>query len=107
MVARLDGELGPSTTPTLRESVWPLWERSDVTAVVLDVTGVLFCDSVGLRALIGVRKQGQAAHKRLALSGVQGTLARLLALTGLVRSFEIHDTAHHAVQALTLPEHST
>ncbi|WP_068927910.1 STAS domain-containing protein [Planobispora rosea] len=74
--------------------------RSDLTAVVLDAAGVPFCDSVGLSALIGVLKQSQAAHKRLALSGMHGTLARLLALTGLAQAFEIHDDVQQAIQAI-------
>ncbi|MBG0831359.1 anti-sigma factor antagonist [Planomonospora sp. ID67723] len=99
MVAHVTGELDPSTVPTLRESLRPLWERSDLTAVVLDTAGVPFCDSMGVNGIIGVMKTCQAAGKRFLLSGVHGTLARFLTATGLRRAFEIHDSADEAVRA--------
>ncbi|GGS98264.1 anti-sigma factor antagonist [Planobispora rosea] len=98
-VAHLTGELDPSTVPTLREAVEPLWERADVAAVVLDAAGVTFCDSTGISALIGIRRQSQAAGKRLVLSGVHGTLARFLTITGLRQAFEIHDSVQQAIRA--------
>ncbi|WP_449061530.1 anti-sigma factor antagonist [Planomonospora algeriensis] len=99
MVVHLTGDLDAMTVPTLRASVQPLWEQDDLDAVVLDTADMAFCDSTGISALIGALKQCQAAGKRFLLSGVHGTLARFLTITGLRRAFEICDAAEQAVQA--------
>ncbi|GII12689.1 anti-sigma factor antagonist [Planomonospora parontospora subsp. parontospora] len=99
MVVHLAGDLEASTVPLLRQSVQPLWGRADLAAVVLDATGLGFCDSTGISALIASLRTCQAAGKRFLLSGVHGTLARFLATTGLHRAFEICDSADAAVRA--------
>jgi anti-sigma B factor antagonist len=59
--------------------------------LVLDMTRVRFCDSIGLSALIGVQQQAALLGGGVALSGVHGSLARSLAVTGADVLFDVVD----------------
>jgi anti-sigma B factor antagonist len=78
----LHGELSHVTVGVLAEEA----ERAGVAgpgAVVVDVTGLHFCDSSGLAALIGLERRVRRAGGAVALRGVHGSLQRLLRLTGV------------------------
>ncbi|MFE9687179.1 STAS domain-containing protein [Streptomyces sp. NPDC006285] len=52
----LEGELDADTSPRLRENLAVLAERSASGLLVLDLSGITFCDSAGLYTLLGVRQ---------------------------------------------------
>ncbi|CAN5245140.1 anti-sigma factor antagonist BldG [soil metagenome] len=54
-----------------------------VSEVVLDLGGVEFLDSSGLRTLVTGRSRLQAAGARLSLRGVSPKMARIFDFTGL------------------------
>ena len=67
--------------------------------VVLDLSAVVFMDSSGLGALVGVLKQcGRRGD--LALAGVGASVLELLKLTRMDRVFALHDSVDGAVAAL-------
>ncbi|HXV92542.1 MAG TPA: STAS domain-containing protein [Pseudonocardia sp.] len=51
--------------------------------LVLDVSGIGFCDSLGLSTLIGAQHRARRHGGGVTLRGVQGPLRRLLDLTGV------------------------
>lgn len=51
--------------------------------VVVDLTGVTYCDSCGLRVLLGAAQRVAQRVARFVLIGVSGQPARALRLTGL------------------------
>lgn len=55
--------------------------------LVIDATGLTFCDSKGLEALLGVQDSLTRAGATLELSGVHGALRRALDLPGLAQAF--------------------
>ena len=83
----LHGELDFSTSPTLdrqlRELVGPGHRR-----LVLDMTEVEFCDSAGLAVLIGTHRRMARQGGILVLRGLQGSLRRIISLTGLDSLFQ-------------------
>jgi anti-sigma B factor antagonist len=74
------------------------------TALVVDMTRTQFCDSAGLRALIGAHKRAQAEGRqvRLAVTGVQ--VRRVLALTALDHLIPVYTSLD---QALAQPPAAT
>ncbi|MFI6840922.1 STAS domain-containing protein [Nonomuraea africana] len=66
----------------------------------MDLSNLSFCDSSGLGALIGIRKQMIAAGRPLALVGVHGMVARTLHRTGLDKILLCYLTAADAEHAL-------
>ena len=53
------GELDISTAATLCERMRALRDRGRAPDMVLDLTGLEFCDSTGLRALLGERREAE------------------------------------------------
>ncbi|WP_437042215.1 STAS domain-containing protein [Streptomyces sp. enrichment culture] len=66
----LAGELDTDTAPGLREELTALAARSAGGVLVLDLSGVTFCDSAGLYALLGIRQT-------LPLAGVDVLFAQI------------------------------
>ncbi|GLZ47027.1 anti-sigma factor antagonist [Actinomycetospora sp. NBRC 106375] len=55
--------------------------------LVLDLEAVTYCDSCGLRVLIGAHRRAEEVGASFALRGVHGQPARALKLTGLDQVF--------------------
>ncbi|WP_371483708.1 STAS domain-containing protein [Kitasatospora sp. NBC_00315] len=98
LVCSLTGELdldGVVTAgPVLEEAV-----RSGAPLLVIEFSGLGFCDSSGLNLLLRTRADAEGAGTALRLTGVSGQLLRLLEITGAHRVFTIEPTLEHALAA--------
>ncbi|MFJ6525069.1 STAS domain-containing protein [Streptomyces longwoodensis] len=81
-VATVAGDIDLHTAPGLRTRVLALIDQGD-HHLILDLSGVGFCDSAGLGALIGIWHGAQEAGGSLALAAVPDRLMRMLTLTGV------------------------
>ncbi|MER7706394.1 STAS domain-containing protein [Kitasatospora sp. NPDC097605] len=83
-VVRLSGELDMLTAPDLVPELLGLADDGD-RELVLDLSGVDFCDSTGADAFLQVNRRLSKGN-RLSLRGVPRQPARVLRLLGLNRS---------------------
>lgn len=60
--------------------------------LVLDLSGVTFMDSTGLKMLLSVQHRADLAHGSLAVAGTTRPVRRILELTGLDTAFALYDT---------------
>ncbi|MFJ5986238.1 STAS domain-containing protein [Lentzea sp. NPDC092896] len=97
-VLELAGDLDVATAPLALRAVEAMAPRAG-QQVVVDLTGLRFCDSTGISTLIAVHNLAHAADAGVALAGVPRHLARTLALVGLDGFFVTHPTAEHALAA--------
>ena len=81
-VVRLEGSCDLATVPDLRQALMPL-APPEVTRLVLDVTNLEFCDSTGLGTMLGALRRMKEGGGEFAIAGAQGTVLRLLQITGL------------------------
>jgi anti-sigma B factor antagonist len=97
-VLRVAGDLDHHTAPRLREAlaVAPL---ADGRAVVIDLSGLAYCDSTGITVLINAYKRGKAAGGGLLLAGLNANLAEVFQVIGLDQIFTFHPTVEEAVAA--------
>jgi anti-anti-sigma factor len=79
----LRGELDPHTAPLLRDEIDRATADGSTQTLVLDVGGLRFIDSSGLRVIIGAHKEMTARSGRLVLRAPTDTTRRLLDITGL------------------------
>ncbi len=87
-VVRVHGDLDLETGPPLRDHLASILARH--RDVVVDLTGVSFCDSSGLGSLVATRRRAFLLGKRVVLLVEEhGRVHRLLKLSGLTDSFEI------------------
>ena len=87
LVVALSGELDLVSAPELERFLRDLEPAEDVVA--LDLTGLWFIDSSGLRVLLAENERGQMDGYRLVLVGVHGDVLDTLRLIGLDRVLPI------------------
>lgn len=88
VVLVLVGELDPHTAPLLRSSIdGALGDRT--SSLVLDVAGLGFIDSSGLRVIISAHKTMDDRGGRLALRSPTPNTLRLLEITGLAAHVDV------------------
>ncbi|MGW5354149.1 STAS domain-containing protein [Streptomyces sp. NPDC004031] len=92
------GELDFSNAADLRDVI----SGTDFTpaGVVIDLTGVQYCDSTGITVLVTASQQAGKAGSPLALAGLGDSLRRVFAIAGLYEVFSSYSTVDEAVQAL-------
>jgi anti-anti-sigma factor len=82
VVFHLAGEIDVLTVTALSTLVNELLNEPPAR-IVLDMSGVTFCDSQGLGTLVVLSRKAQHARSVLALSNVGDFLLRVLDITGL------------------------
>ena len=75
------GELDMSTVPELVDNLLTA-ESDDVSAILVDLRGVTFMDSTGLKAFLDAAKRSEGNGHRLAFVGVRPEVRRIFELTG-------------------------
>lgn len=95
-IVRLRGELDIATAPALRERLMALLQPG-LRRLVIDLSGLEFCDAAGLGLLVGIQKRTVSLGADLRLSGPRRQLAALFQSTGLDRSLKIHPTLTEAL----------
>lgn len=98
-VVDLRGDIDIATVPQLARILDVAIARDE--SVILDLAGVEFIDSTGLRELIRAHGRVTAQGRRLAVTcQPPAAAARLISLTGLGTLFELHPTRSDAVARL-------
>jgi anti-sigma B factor antagonist len=97
-VLQLKGELDAETAGTLREILEGLLERP-VPRIVVDLTDLKFCDSVGLSAFITSKQVITSRGGWLSFAGANKFLMQLLETVGLSRYFAMFPDVEDAIAA--------
>jgi anti-sigma B factor antagonist len=87
-VVNVRGELDLSTSDALRSALDAAF-NADPPRIAVDLTDVSFMDSSTLGVLVATLKRAQEREGELRLVGVQGSPAKVIALTGLDSAFAI------------------
>jgi anti-anti-sigma factor len=100
-VLHLKGELDADTAGKLREILIELLGRP-VPRIVVDLTDLKFCDSVGLSAFITSKQVINDRGGWLSFAGANPFLVRLLETVGLSKYFAIFPDVDDAIAAAQL-----
>jgi anti-anti-sigma factor len=87
-VLHLTGDLDFHQAPELRRRVGGL-ALAPGQCLVIDLSGLAFCDSSGITALLAARQHALAAEADVVLDAVPAGLLRVLTLVGLDRVFTL------------------
>jgi anti-sigma B factor antagonist len=90
-VVELAGEIDMSTVQYLAKAVDEVLADHAPPRVVLDMSGVTFCDSQGLGTLVVLSRRASFARSCLILTNVGEFLMRVLDITGLRNALMIRD----------------
>ncbi|CAM5290127.1 STAS domain-containing protein [Streptomyces pseudogriseolus] len=96
-VLEVSGELDHHTAPLLAEAV------NDAPfgpyGVVLDLSGLTFCDSSGITVFVSAHRRSRAQGSQLSLAGVAPAQMRILRMVGLDEVFTFHAGVDEALRA--------
>ena len=90
-VVDVEGEVDVFTAPKLREAIIGLLADGK-EKIIVNLEGVPFMDSTGLGVLVGGLKRVKERNGELAIAGAQGTVLRVLNVTGLNAVFALHES---------------
>src|SRR5688572_13278312 len=94
------GELDLATAPKLCTYL-DAARRERVKRLVVDLTGVDFCDSTGLRALLGASMEIRVSGGRLAVACLPGgPVARLFEMVGARETLGVFDSQREALASV-------
>jgi anti-anti-sigma factor len=99
LVARVSGEMDHATAPVFLPQFKELIARGD-HSVVLDLSGVSFCDSAGLNVLLRAWRQADASRAVVVLACVPDPVRRILEMTGADQLLRVYDTVTDAEAVL-------
>ncbi len=91
-VVTATGELDLYTAPRLQAALAGLL-REEVTRVVVDLSGVEFCDSTGMNVLLSAMKRLKEQGGALELAAPRPAVQRILQVTGLDTVFTVTKAA--------------
>ncbi|MEU1054178.1 STAS domain-containing protein [Streptomyces sp. NPDC005876] len=99
VVLTVTGELDHHTAPQLSQALnhAPL---ADGSPLVIDLTGLAYCDSTGITVLVTAYHRAQSTGSSLSLAGLSHDLTRVFQTVGLDQVFTLHPTLDDALAAL-------
>lgn len=98
-VVTVAGRMDGATAPVVDEKVAALVEGG-VSSLVLDITGVSFMASAGLRSILKCSRALAQTGAAFALAGPTGMAAELLSIAGLTDLVWIYDTTEEALASV-------
>lgn len=97
-VIELSGELDANTSPVAQQQIMPL--ATEGARLLLDMSGVSFMSSAGLRLLLSMYRQVLAQKGTVALAGLSEDLKDTMSMTGFLSFFTVYESSADGVQAL-------
>ncbi|MFB8027241.1 MULTISPECIES: STAS domain-containing protein [unclassified Streptomyces] len=97
-VIELIGELDHHTAPEAHAALLGT-DLHRGQQLVLDLTGLTFCDSSGITVMIAARNHVLASHATVVLAAVPDRVSRVLRVIGLDQVFPVHPTVEAAEAA--------
>src|SRR3954464_2404317 len=100
IVVRASGELDHHYAGLFQKQIKEAWHALRSTALVVDLSEITFCDSMGVGVLVLLLHQSRAESSPLVLTGIPPQLERILTLTGLRRAFVVEPSVEEAIQTV-------
>ena len=97
-VVELSGELDANTSPVAQQQILPL--ATPGSRILLEMSGVSFMSSAGLRLILSMYRQVSAQNGTIALAGLSEDLKDTMSMTGFLSFFTVYDTSESGVRAL-------
>ena len=101
-IVAISGEIDIASAPVLRVQLVGLL-RPDASRIVIDLSGVTFCDASGLAVLVAASRRAGLLGGVLRLAAPAPLTATVLRLTGLESRFEMFPTVPEALAHRPVP----
>lgn len=99
-VLRLSGRLNQGSADALHSAAMEIAGEDDCSALIVDMGGVDFIASVGIRSLIRPSQALAMRGGKLAVANLRPQISEFFKLTGLDQMFRVYDTVEEAAAGL-------
>ncbi|TAF03649.1 MAG: anti-sigma factor antagonist [Nostocales cyanobacterium] len=99
----LEGQIDANTASSVTEEVLPLIEPG--SKILLDMTGVEYMSSAGLRTLLTLHRQTDAKKGNLVLVGLNEEVEDTMTVTGFIEHFKTAQDRKAGLEALNKEHH--
>lgn len=89
IVVSVHGEIDLYTAPRLRAELDRVLARSEPVQLIVDMSGVEFCDSTGVNVLLAGYRRARETGGDLELAAPRPALRKILQVTGLESVFRV------------------
>jgi anti-sigma B factor antagonist len=90
-VLSLAGEIDLYTVPRLQAELATALAAADPPRIVVDMSGVEFCDSTGMNVLLAAHRRAGEQGGDFVLAAPRPAVRKILQVTGLESVFTVHD----------------
>jgi anti-sigma B factor antagonist len=97
-VVEISGDIDSNTAPQAQERVLPLVQPG--SKILLDMSGVEYMSSAGLRILLSMYRQISRGDGGIVLVGLGEEIKDTMSVTGFLNFFMTRDTVDEGLQAL-------
>lgn len=97
-VIEIVGDIDSKSAPQIRQHVLPLVQ--DGHNVLLDMAGVEFMSSAGLRMLLSTYRQASGSKAKIGLVGLPEEIRETMELVGILGYFTVYGTVAEGLSAL-------
>jgi anti-sigma B factor antagonist len=97
-VVTVTGEIDGGSAPGLQAEILKLFSQN--SSLILDLGGVTYMSSAGLRVLLLLHRQATANNGRVALARVAENIRDTMAATGFLKFFVVTETVEQALASL-------
>ncbi|NUP39967.1 MAG: anti-sigma factor antagonist [Streptomyces sp.] len=94
------GELDYASAGLLHRQIKDVWAATRSGGLVVDLSGLTFCDSMGVGVLVLLLRQSREQQSALVLPGIPPHLERILSVTGLRSAFLTEASVEEAIQVV-------
>ena len=98
-VIEISGDLDGNTAPTAQAEILP--QAQPGSKIILDMSGVPYMSSAGLRMLLVTYRQISGNDGQIVLVGLSEELRDTMSVTGFLDFFATHDTVDAGMAALS------
>jgi anti-sigma B factor antagonist len=98
-VVEIAGDVDSNTAPQAQERVLPLVQSG--SKILLDMNGVEYMSSAGLRMLLSMYRQMSRQNGSMVLVGLSEEIKDTMSVTGFLNFFTTRDSVDEGLQALT------
>lgn len=97
-IVEIAGEIDAQTAPEVREAITA--QVRPGVKMLLDLTGVEYMSSAGLRVLLGAYRQVKSSQGQVVLVGLSAELRDVMSMTGFLRFFSVYESVDLGLAAL-------
>jgi anti-anti-sigma factor len=103
IVLRVDGRLDQDTCEAFRGALMPFVEKavSEAAALVLDLSGVEYVSSAGLRCFVIASRRMKAAKGRILVADLQPMVGEIFEISHFDVLMDVHRTVPGALAAIS------